>query len=109
MNKTTSANNIIWTEKDPIPYSTMICPKGIRYDSLMKQGRVLPTNRSQVRHFIKSHFKLGKLNYADVCNVETVFSHQKMQGVYKQIGQGWVALVNHSEFCFALLKEYSML
>lgn len=109
MNKTMTANDIIWEKKDPIPYSTMICPKGCRCSSLMEQGRVLPTNKSQVRHFIKFHLKLGKLNYADVCNVETVFSHQKMKGIYKQLGQGWVALVNQSDFRFALLREYSML
>ncbi len=104
-----TANDIIWTVKDPIPYSTMICPKGSWYGSLMKQGRILPTCKSQVRHFIKSHLKLGKLNYADVCNVETIFSHQKMKGIYKQLDQGWVALVNQSDFRFALLREYSML
>ncbi len=104
-----NTNDIIWTEKDPIPYSTMICPKGNWYGSLMEQGRILPTCKSQVRHFIKSHLKLGKLNYADVCNVETIFSHQKMKGIYKQLDQGWVALVNQSDFRFALLREYSML
>lgn len=85
-----TANDIIWTVKDPIPYSTMICPKGSWYGSLMEQGRILPTCKSQVRHFIKSHLKLGKLNYADVCNVETIFSHQKMKGIYKQLDQGGV-------------------
>lgn len=106
MRKKMEAKEIVWTEEDPIPNSTIIYPKGSKFTLMMKMGKVLPTTKEQVRLYVKNRLKLGLLNYADVWNIENIMQRHNLKGHYIYRGRDRVVLTNNSDFYKALQKEF---
>lgn len=87
------------------------CGERKHYKFLMSLGRVLPTTRSQAKHFLKENYSLGVLCMGDVNKIEALFARNGHAGEcqYRYTkNESFVRLDSVTLFEECLRKEFNI-